>query len=366
MFQDQEKISGHQALMLILAGGIGTIFEVVASFAVKDAGRDGWLSVLIGYGLAIIVGFFLLKLGRRFPNRTFVQYLPVVWGKIPGKIAGLVYILGWWLMTSVIIRATLELIRFFLPTTPILVLIIMMALLTIYTMYKGFEVFARTTGFFLIFIIGSIILILSLSTPNVNFQNLTPVLTNGFQPVWKGLINQFAFAMEAILFMAFWLPCLNKPQDGVKAMGFGMMISGVILTVIVVISIGFTGTSLTPRMFFPIFYMSRYIQISSLLMGLEAIFISLWLISSYLEILVFYYPPVVGLAQWLNLKSYKPLIIPMTVITVILAMAPSNMLEAAKLDALKNPIIIIPLALLIPLTWLIATIRNLKEKEISR
>jgi len=72
---------------------------------------------------------------------------------------------------------------------------------------------------------------------------------------------------------------------------------------------------------------------------------------------------VVGLAQWLNLKDYKPLIIPMTVITVILAMIPSNMIEVSKLDGLKNPTIIIPLTLLIPITWLVAVIRNFKRKE---
>lgn len=358
MFQDKEKISGNQALMLILAGGIGTIFEVVAAFAIKDAGRDGWLSVLIAYGLAAILGLFLLDLGRRFPNKTFVQYLPEVLGKIPGKIAGLAYILGWWVMTPIIIRANIEFIRFFLPTTPTLILIIMMALLIVYVMHKGFEVFARTTEFFVILLIFSIILILGLNAPSVNMNNLTPILANGFQPVWKGLVNQFAFAAEAILFMALWLPGLNKHRDGARAVALGMSISGVLLTVLVVIFIGFTGTSLTPRMIFPVFYMSRYILIGNFLMGLEAILMLLWMISSYLEILVFYYPPIVGLAQWLNLKDYKPLILPMTVITIALAVLPANMIEVAKLDALKNPTIIIPLALLIPLTWLIAKIRR--------
>jgi hypothetical protein len=49
---------------------------------------NAWLSVLIGYGLAAVLGLILLSLGRRFPNKTFVQYLPAVLGKIPGKIAG--------------------------------------------------------------------------------------------------------------------------------------------------------------------------------------------------------------------------------------------------------------------------------------
>lgn len=138
MFQNKEKISGHQALMLILAGGIGNIFVVLAVPAIKDAGRDGWLTVLIGYGIATAVGLTLVKLGRRFPDKTFVQYLPVVLGKIPGKLAGLVYIFTFWIMSGVVLREMIELMRYFLPKTPPIAIGVLMAILIVYVMRKGF------------------------------------------------------------------------------------------------------------------------------------------------------------------------------------------------------------------------------------
>ena len=153
MFQDKEKISGHQALMLVLAGGIGNIFVVLAVPAIKDAGRDGWLLVIISYGIATVVGLALLDLGRRFPDKTFVQYLPIVLGKVPGKLAGLAYILGLWVITPLIIREILELMRFFLPFTPPLAIVILMAMPAVYAMYKGFEVFARTAELFVLLMI---------------------------------------------------------------------------------------------------------------------------------------------------------------------------------------------------------------------
>src|SRR5689334_5774603 len=104
--------------MLILAGGIGNIFIVLAVPAVKTAGVDGWMSVLIGYGLAALVGICSVKLGSLFPNKTFVEYLPLVYGKFLGKTIGLFYILSFWVMTPLILRETIELMRFFLPLTP--------------------------------------------------------------------------------------------------------------------------------------------------------------------------------------------------------------------------------------------------------
>jgi spore germination protein KB len=361
LFQDKEKISGHQALMLVLAGAIGNIFVVLAVPAIKDAGRDGWLSVILSYGIAAVVGLALLDLGRRFPDKTLVQYLPIVLGKIPGKLAGLAYILGLWVITPLIIREILELIRFFLPFTPPLAIIILMMILAIYAMYKGFEVFARTAELFVLLMIFFIILILGLNSSNFIWGNLTPVLANGFGPVLKSLWIQFPYALETILFMAFWFPCLNKRQDGTRVLLLGMPIAGVLLMVLVAATIAFTGTTLTTRIIFPVFYMSRYIFIGNFFTGMASVFMVLWLISSYLEILVFYYPAVVGLAQWLNLKKYPPLILPMTVITITLTLVPSNVLEVVKLDTLKNPAILLPLGLLIPLTWLIAVIRKLDE-----
>jgi spore germination protein KB len=361
VFQNKEKISGTQALMLILAGGIGNIFVVIAVPAIKDAGRDGWLGVLIGYGLATLTGLILLDLGRRFPSRTFIQYLPVVLGKLPGKLAGLAYILGWWLMAPLIIREITELIRLVLPFTPPVVITILMALLAIYVMRQGFEVFTRTAQFFVLIVIFLLLLILLLNAPNLRFTELTPFLADGFSPVVRSLWVQFPYALESILFMALWLPCLNRPSDGMRAVLLGMACAGVLLTIMVAANIAFSGIELTSRMIFPVFYMSRYIFIGNFLAGMEAFFMILWMVSSYLEILIFVYPPVVGLSQWLNLKDYQPLILPMMIITVALSAAPSNVIELIQLDSLKNPLIILPLGLLIPFTWLVAVIRHLDQ-----
>ncbi len=220
--------------------------------------------------------------------------------------------------------------------------------------------FARTAELFVVLIIFLIILILPLNFSNFTWNNLTPVLANGFGPVLKGLWVQFPYTLETILFMALWLLCLNRRQDGLRAILLGMPLAGILLTVLVAANIAFTGSTLTARFIFPVFYMSRYIFIGNFLTGMEAMFMVLWLISSYLEILVFYYPSVVGLAQWLNLKEYQPLIVLM-LITIILTLLPSNVIEVIKLDTLKNPIIILPLGLLIPITWLVAVVRKLNR-----
>ncbi|WP_055665969.1 GerAB/ArcD/ProY family transporter [Desnuesiella massiliensis] len=359
MFQNEERISGHQALMLIIAAGLGNIFVVIQGPAVQYSGRDGWISVLLAYILAIIDGLFLINLNLRFPEKTFVQYLPIVLGKFLGKVASLYYILGFWIMAPLIMREIIELMRFFLPYTPAMAVNILMSILIIYVMRSGFEVYARTAELFSLLIIIFIVLLMLMISPNVDFSNILPLLENGPMPILKSQLILFPYAVETVLFMALWFPCLRDKKEGKKALIIGSSISGVLLSLLVIIGLGFAGMDIIVKLVFPVFYMSRYILIANFLSGLEAVFMLLWMLSSYLELLVFYYPPVIGLAQWLNLKNYKTLILPVVIINIILATLPDNIVQIIKLDIMKNPIIILPLAILIPITWLVASIRKL-------
>lgn len=363
MFQSKEKISDYQGLMLVIAGAIGNIFVVIALPASIHAGRDAWLSVLLAYFIATIDGILLIYLGRRFPQKTFVQYLPIVLGKFIGKLVGLFYILAFWILTPLIMTEIMELMRFFLRFTPMIYINVLLSILIAYAMGRGFEVVARTAELFVVIMIIILILVFCVSARDVDIENILPMFENGIMPILKSQIILLPYAFETVLFMALWLPCLRKISESKRVLIIGMAISGGILTLLVIITTGIFGAELLKRIVYPSFHLARYILIGNFLAGFEAIFMILWMFSSYLQLLTFYYPSVVGLAQWLNLKDYKPLIIPIAVVNIILAMVPSNIVEIIKLDTLKNSIIILPLGIIIPITWLIAVIRGIDESK---
>ncbi|MBC7105573.1 MAG: GerAB/ArcD/ProY family transporter, partial [Firmicutes bacterium] len=144
MFQDREKITGHQALMLLWAAALGNIFVVMSVPAVESAGRDGWLPVLLAYLIATPLGLSQVKLAMLFPGQTVVQYLPVALGRHAGRAAALLYFTTFGLFSAVIYRETAELIvTAFLPRTPIPVVVALLALPVVYTMKQGFGVFAK-------------------------------------------------------------------------------------------------------------------------------------------------------------------------------------------------------------------------------
>jgi spore germination protein KB len=252
----------------------------------------------------------------------------------------------------------MELIRFFMPNTPPVLINLLFTLLVIYTMIRGFEGYARVTELYSFFLVSIIGITLFLVLTSADLKNIQPVLSQGPMPVFKSLGTLYPYAMETVLFMSLWLPCLNQGKKAKRAVLWGLPVSGILISILVLVNICVFGLQLTQSRVFPALGIFRYINIPNFLLGFDVLFMILWIASSYLEILVFFYQPVVGLAQWLNLKDYKPLVIPMAVLNAVLAMVPSNIVEVIRLDSLKNPVIILPMALLIPVVWLVALMRK--------
>ena len=360
---NQERISGGQAAFFVTAAAIGTIFLVIPSVVVETAGRDGWLAVPIGYAIGLLIALSLVKLGQRFPQKTIVQYLPDILGTIPGKIIGLIYLVSFYHFAALLIRQNSEVMLLLMPETPPIAFNFLLVFLVVYVVKAGLEVFARVCQFFVAWVIFGILFILFSSQVFFYMNNFKPFLEDGIMPVLISVPMQIGFAGKAVLFMALWLPCLNEIQKGYRASIIGITIATILLTLVVIFTIGVLGPDSTLTATFPLFSLSRLILVAEFLRGFEGILTIIWLPASFMKVTIFFYPGVVGLAQWLNLKEYKPLVLPMAVIAVGLSMIPENLEQLNQFTIINNMYFILPLVLLIPVLWLIAALRGLDESK---
>lgn len=366
LFQENEKLSEHQGLILVFTSSIGNTFLVVSHPAIEGAGRDGWISVLIAYLLSTAIGLMFINLASRFPNKTVVQYMPIVLGKSVGKLMGFIYIVTTLVMPACGLREGVELMKYFLPYTPPVVTSVAIFILIAYVLKKGFEVYARLAELFFIFVIIFIILLLVLTLPRTDWGNLMPMLDNNFMSVIKGLPIHLSYSLETILFMALWFPCLNSKAKtkANKMVLIAMPLSGLLMTAVVIVNIAFTGIALGKELVFPLYYMSEYIAIGDFITGVEGIFLFLWMIATFLVLPVLFLPSVVSLAQWFNLKDYRPLIVPMSLIVITLSFIPSNILETFAVDGFISTYFKLTIALFITLIVCpIAAVRGLEESN---
>lgn len=358
MLRRKQKISRIQFLSLILANAIGFIYTFISTLVTQTAGVDGWLSVFSARIIIIPIALIATSLSAKFPNKTFIQYLPEILGLVLGRIISLIFILAFIGFTALILRENAEVMSLIMPKMSIKIIIILMSILNIYLLKDGIENFARMAQLLMPIITLSILTISLVALFTCKLKNLTPTLAKGLSPVKESLISQIALAIEPILFMMMIFPNIEN-KNIKKPLILGSLLSGFVLTIVVITIISCFGVDLTKVFIFSFLTLSKYIQIGGITVGTEALFVVIFVLSTFLLVPTFFYPALIGLSELLNLQKEKKLIIPLSIISYFLALKPLTILHAFKLDSLLGTYIIIPLGLLIPFLWLLTKIRNL-------
>ena len=308
---EQGKISGFQAILLLINLVSATAVMIVPGITTSIAGRDAWVIPILALIPSIYQAYLIGNLGKRFSKMTLMQYLEVMLGTWLGKIIGSLYIFFFLHTNSLIIREFIELLAATIyPLTPYYIFAFTILALCPYAIRGGLEVLSRVIEITIPLILVVVILLVGLSTllnPDFNILELLPVLENGLIPVVKGSITTFAYSGELIL-LAMIIPFLAKPQKGMHY----AIIASIILTILVSVDIAATiavfGPDLVARMEFPTFNLIRQIG------RLDAFIILIWIASLFGKIALFYYVTVLGTAQILNLKNYQCLVLPIGVL----------------------------------------------------
>jgi len=169
-----EKISFNQAAALNTAAGIGTVFLIVTQPVLESAGRDGWLTIILGYFIGMLIGLLLIPLAKQFPGKTLVQYLPELLGFLPGKLVALVFVLAYGVFSAMLLRQLAEVMGLLYTKTPAIIFTLGLMVLVVYVVRSGFEVFARVVEAVPIIFL-SLFLLALLALPDIRWTNFLPM-----------------------------------------------------------------------------------------------------------------------------------------------------------------------------------------------
>lgn len=314
------KISSRQAVLLMVSMVLPTGFLFVGSVIASLAKQDGWLSILLAILGALLIAWLAVGLGLRFPNKTLFQFPEVILGRWPGKVVALLYI--WWYihMNAEVIRQLGSfLVAAFMPETPIIVFEIVIMVIAAYAVRNGLEVFTRVNEIILPFILVSVGVLIMLVTPEMNLKRLLPVFAdNGAVPIIKGAVMPAAW-MGEIVTMAVLIPCLNKVEEAYKVAVTATLITGFSFLATFVADIAVFGPELSAGWLFPGLSRARMINLANFLERMDPFVMAVWVAGVLVKISVFYWAAALGAAQWLELKDYRPLVLPLGVILLALS-----------------------------------------------
>lgn len=324
------KISPKQVWWLIITTILSTSILFLPAAMFRKAKQDSWLSVILITLLGLVVGFIITKLGTRFPGQTIIGYSPQIVGQILGKLIGFIYILYFLHINAVIIREFGEfLTTVFYLNTPIVLIIATIVLLSASAVRNGLEVISRVNELVFPAIILFLVLVFILILPDLTCTPLQPVLADGLMPVVKGAYPAALFFGEVIV-VAMILPAVNRPKQAFVAVSKALGVIGLFGMVLMLELIALFCVEVA-QLQFPLLSLIRYISLFGFLERIDALVMVIWVGGVFIKITVFYYCLSVSTAEFFNLKTYKPVVLPLGVMLVALSIILfSNTMEVSQ------------------------------------
>jgi len=314
---DGGKINSRQATLLLVNIILPTGLFFLSSVASRLAGRDAWLSMLLATLVCLLFAWMTANLSLRFPEQTLFEFPELILGRWPGKFVVLLYV--WWYLhtTAEVLRQFGDFMtNAFLPETPIIVVEMVIMVIVAYAVRNGLEVFARVNDLVFPLILVSILIMFVLATREMDFKRLLPIFAdNGIVPVMKGAVMPAAWMGYAVT-ICMLTPHLNKKQDAYKIGASSVVIFGLFLLFVTAGGIATFGPEISAQWMIPSLSLIRMVSLAEFLSRLEPVIMTVWVAGGAIQISFFFWVAVVGCAQWLRLKDYKPLVLPLTVIVL--------------------------------------------------
>lgn len=302
--------------MLMMSMVLPTAILTIPAITVKSARQDAWLSIILATLVGLLIAWLVVSLSLRFPGKNLFEFTEEILGNVTGKIVGLLYIWLYFLYigSTVVREFGVFLVTAMMPDTPIIVFCITMIAVAAYAVRNGLEVLCR---FIQLFIPATALMaiVFILSVKDMNLTRLLPFFDTGLVPIVKGSVTP-AMWLGEIVTLAMIIPYLNKPREAYRVAALSILLIGFFLTASILESLLIFGPNMTGHWIFPTFNAIRVVSIANFLERLESVVLMAWILGGIAKVGVFYYAAVLGSAQWLGLKDYRPLVLPVGVILV--------------------------------------------------
>ncbi len=365
------KISADQFRTLVVLCFVGPSIVNIPSLMTGEVQQDGWIAVILGVVVGLLLIWLYTKTGDLFPNMNLFEASEFVLGKWAGKIlslffiffllmntAALIYIPGNFLVTQVI------------PGTPIVVVNSLFVITIIIGVRYGLETTVRAAEIFFPWFLTGILFLLVFSAPLIELKNFKPILENGLKPMLKATLYFEAFIpLTMVPLLVIYPKYISNLKEGKKTFFQGSIIAGIIILLITIWNISILGSDITARHLHPTYSLAKKVNIGEIITRIEAIEAMVWIIALFYKTYIYFFAAIVGLVKVFNLADYRPLTFPIGMISIILSVIVyPNIVYAGEWDTTTWIPYVLTNGFLIPLFLILGGYfkkRYLKDKKKS-
>ena len=233
----------------------------------QNAGKDAWISILLGTLLGVIILYAYNQIKKNLNNDTLENKLNKTF---IGKIYNIIFIIFYlYLMTITLMLLPLFVNSFYLTHTPKIIVNIPFLILAIYLSFKGKNNLENLSNLLCVFSILIIIFFAVSLTGYIDFNNLLPILTNSTNNVIK---SAFIFASITSIPQIITINYSNDFKNTIK----DYLLSSFTIFMIIFFTIIALGEPLLKIYSFPEYTVLRQIEILNFIENIENISAFIW------------------------------------------------------------------------------------------
>lgn len=187
----------------------------------KGAGRDAWMSILLSTVAILPWIFLLLYIHSKSKQQSIIDWLKMKVGKRVATIFLYTTVIFLLLLAAFTMAETLQwIIATFLPTTPMLPMLLIFTVLCFLLISTNLQTIAMVNVLVLLWVVVNGFFIAFTNMPVKNYELLQPFLEHGIQPVLKTAVYPASAFVELLLFIFIQ----HKVKDRIRWFHFVVML----------------------------------------------------------------------------------------------------------------------------------------------
>lgn len=314
---NKEVISDKQGISIVILFIIGSSSIFLMGLEAK---QDAWVAFILAILMVLPMLIIYSRLHYLFPDKDLFDILEICFGKFIGKIMQLLYTWFVFFFASDVLVNYGQFIKVVnLQNTPQIIPIISICILCVWGIKEGIEVLGRWSECFVFIPIISFLIMIILLIPDMNIDNMSPVLANGFKPVLKGAFSAFTFPFVQMVVFTMGFLDFKTRKSPYKIYILGLLIGGIFLCILSTTNILVIGVDTAKTVYYPTHATASKAELGSLFEGAEIILFLTFILGGFIKISMLLLCICKGITKLFGYKEYRFIIIPISLLVINLS-----------------------------------------------
>lgn len=306
------------------------ILSFPKSLASVTGAADGWVSILIGGMIAIVMTWIVAKIAANYPQQSFLSYSSRIVTKPVAVMLTFLFALLSLQIVAFQIRGIADISKQYLfDRTPVEVLALAFLLVLIYAVSGSRAGLFRLNMMFFPIIMIILVMLVLFSTNQWEWEHLFPMFETSLTGYVKGL-KTAATSYIGFGILWFYIALVKQPKKVPKHAVIGMCVPVILYLLIFIVSIAVFGNEVAQNLIFPTVELAKGAEIpGEFFERFESIFFTIWIMAIFNSTSLALDISVIALTSIFKQVPKLKILFILSPLVYLIAMYPQNLIEVS-------------------------------------